>query len=179
MSRRADQVTSESKYRYQIIRSQTRGRCLIACEAMPVGAVIINLDCPVSAVLYDHIPISPSNRPYALRSHEISMLEQARRSGNPHYQGSAVILAARVIEAERLSRKTEDAVVSLCLQPRPVEERFQVPRLITQRLLSAINIDVSSSKCEEILNKLSCNAFTIVDSLDNTQGIGIAFFRSV
>ena len=164
---------------WDVIRSSSKGRMAIARHNIAIGSVV-HFELPAAFVPYLKSGSSHSPTCGQLSFAEEDMLLAAKASIGEDFRGFTTILAARVISSCRMNPKIAGAVSHLCTDSHNRDTRFDEDMIasgqIVLRLLSFYPFahEISLEFCLAILEKLRCNAFTVVESdLSRTVGIGL------
>lgn len=166
-------------FMWDVIRSSSKGRMAIARHNIAIGSVV-HFELPTAFVPFVKSEISHNDICGQLSVAEEGMLRAAKASIGEDFRGFTTILAARVILSCRLNPRTAEDVMHLCTDSRRKDARFDADMFasgqIVLRLLSCFPFanEISLNFCLAILEKLRCNAFTVVENdLSRTAGIGL------
>ena len=151
---------------------------MVAAEEIPIGTLLL-LESPVAYVPNDCPPHSRISR-YAHSRMEQSMLSAAYAATGEGFKGFAIILAARVIAASHDDPSVSQQIEKLCRNSfrhnHTVTTDIMASAQIVRRLLlgSISHNECTLERCIEVLEKLECNAFTVVEQdLSSITGIGL------
>lgn len=157
----------------EVVHTKSKGRCVVACRNIPAGTVILT-EAPLACVPRTESTLSGvriDNGPYKLSPIECSLQHNAATRGLRGFD--SVILASRLLQ----SSKVHDIYSRLVYHPSNFSgtnyDNLMASAQILQRLLQHSSKTVSVEACATALQKLSANAFTMVDDDFTTCGIAI------
>lgn len=158
----------------EIIKSKVRS--LVGQRDYNIGDEIISAEVPVSDVGFA-LPTSLLGiQSFThFQPHEVQLITQMGVQKNIQPIAPA-ILAARCLAASKTSTTVAEQLNSLCNSPKVSwmsqrdQEKHDMSSKLCAYLLSSVNVVEDIQACGDILHKLSCNIFTIVDG--NKSPIG-------
>jgi hypothetical protein len=164
---------------WNVISSSSKGRMAVAKEDIKRGT-LIHVELPTAYVPFTDVKSSRTSN-YAFSTFEKSMLTAASAATGANYKGFTSILAARVITATYSNKLADDQVKYLCRKStlsrrKGTNDSMLACAQIVQRLLlgTTMGTQESTESCHSTLEKLECNAFTVVDyDLSSITGIGL------
>ena len=163
---------------WTVLSSSSKGRLMVAAKDIPIGTVVL-VEFPTVYVPYQIVGYSGTvgfDSSYS-RAEE-SMLAAGTAATGTTFKGYAIILAARLVTASQRNASIRASIASLCRKSSDssVSDFSDViaSAHIVRRLLLGSGVDCSLEGCVETLQKLECNAFTVVvRDLSSTVGIGL------
>lgn len=166
----------------------SKGRCLISNSKIKEGSIILS-EFPLACVpfLYscERGRMSLTTGPFALNEVESSMLHAAGKN----FSGRTIMLASRLILSTTRHISIKEQTSSLCYHSQlQISDDMKAVAQIVKRLVDFNQYsqqrsgeihrvtEVTELYCLQILSRLQCNGFTIVD--DSAETVGIAVYST-